>query len=197
MRTLFLSILSLAFASTVFAAKPAILDNVELKWRATTDLKDLVDANLGALPAKITIAKFKDARTVEPKNKVGENKEDEKGGALPVTTSSDVSDFVTENLRQTLKKSGLDVVDSGGTYTLNGEITDYFVTETNTYQGNLMVKLTLTKGGKVVWKNTVIGTNKRFGRSYKLDNYLETLSDTVVDFATKLAQNSDFKAQLK
>lgn len=179
-----------------FAAK-AKLEDIELKWKATTDLKEIATANLGSIAATIQIPKFKDSRNVEPKNKLGENKENEdKGILLPVTTTSDISDFVTMNFKDTLRRSGLSLVEGKADYTLNGEITEYFVTETNTYAGSMIVKLVLSKGDKPIWRGTVVGTNKRFGRSYKLDNYLETLSDLIVDLATKLALNGDFKAQL-
>lgn len=174
------------------------LENVELTWKNTTEYKDIIDTKLGSVQAKFTILPFTDARTVDPINKVGENKEDEKKGViLPVTTSSDVAAFVTENFLQSLRKSGLEILSSGGDYTLAGEITEFFVTETNTYQGILTVKLTLSKGKKQIWKSTVTGTNKRFGRTYKLDNYLETLSDTIMEFTLGLAKDPEFKSKLQ
>jgi hypothetical protein len=189
--------LLLAVPALSFAAKPN-LEGVELKWKSTTDLKEITGANLGSISAKIQIPKFKDARNVDPMTKVGENKEKaDKGIILPVTTTTDIADFVTNNFKEVLRKTGLTLVDGKADYTLNGEITEYFVNETDMYNGSMIVKLTLLKGDKPIWKGTVAGTNKRFGRSYKLDNYLETLSDLVVDFATKLATTAEFKAQLQ
>ncbi|MBC7370471.1 MAG: hypothetical protein H7326_02835 [Bdellovibrionaceae bacterium] len=187
------TILLLATALTAYAA-PKIIEGVELKWKATTDLKEVAAANLGAISSSVAIPPFKDSRKVEPMNKVGENTEGK--AALPVTTTTDIPQFVTDNVKEIFRKSGLTLAEGKGDYTLNGEIIDYFVSETNMYNGSMTVKLTLLKGDKPIWKGTVVGTNKRFGRSYKLDNYLETLSDLVVDFATKLATNHDFKSQL-
>ncbi|MFZ3229487.1 MAG: hypothetical protein WA160_04730 [Pseudobdellovibrio sp.] len=185
------------FVSSAFAAKKP-LDNIELKFKATTGPSELIATKLGLLSAKVSIDKFKDSRTVNPKNKIGENKEhEEKGIILPVTTSSDISAFVTENFMDTLKQTGLEIVQTNSNFVLTGEITDYFVTEINTYQGNLTVRMTLSKDGKVIWKSTITGTNKRFGRSYSLENYLETLSDTIVEFTTGLAKDPEFIEKLK
>jgi hypothetical protein len=193
---LFFAGLILSTTSLAFAAKN--LENIELKWKPTTDLKEIVATNLGSIDATISVPKFKDSRNVTPPNKVGENKEKfDKGIILPVTTSSDIADFVTTNFKDVLHKSGLKLSDGKGDLTLQGEITDYFVNETNNYEGSMIVKLVLLKGDKPIWKGTVSGTNKRFGRSYKYDNYMETLSDLIVDLTTKLASTADFKAQLQ
>lgn len=190
----FVAVHCFSMAASIATAAPKSLEAIELQWKATTDLKEVRAANLASIVSSIAIPTFKDSRKVEPANKIGENTEGKI--PLPVTTKSDVSQFVTDNVKEIFRKSGLNLADAKADYTLNGEIVDYFVTETNNYNGNLKINLTLLKADKPIWKGTVVGTNKRFGRSYKLDNYLESLSDLVVDFATKLATNHDFKSQL-
>jgi hypothetical protein len=41
------------------------------------------------------------------------------------------------------------------------------------------------------------GSASRWGRSYKADNYYETLSDSLLDALHKLLSNADFIAALR
>ena len=41
------------------------------------------------------------------------------------------------------------------------------------------------------------GGSKRFGRSYKAENYYETLSDSVVEAVYKMLSSSEFMAALR
>jgi hypothetical protein len=196
MKALSTVIATLLMTFSAFAAKN--VEDVELKWKPTSDMKEITEAKLGSLENTVHVMKFTDSRKVTPQNKVGENKENESTGTiLSVTTTTDIADFVTDNFIETLKKSGLSLAGDKADYTLKGDISEYFVTETNTYNGTLIARVTLFKKDKAVWKGNVVGTNKRFGRSFKLDNYYETLSDLVVDFATKLATTKEFKDQLR
>jgi Lipopolysaccharide-assembly len=112
---------------------------------------------------------------------------------LPVTTSSDVAAFVTDHAKDTLRQAGLNVVDGPGALTLSGEIRQYFVTETGTYQSQLSVVVHLKDTqGKEVWSGAIVGGTERFGRSYKADNYYETLSDAVTRATHNLLSNPGF-----
>jgi hypothetical protein len=51
--------------------------------------------------------------------------------------------------------------------------------------------------GKSLWEGNTTGSSTRFGRSYKLDNYHETLSDAIIDATGSLLQNSGFQDALK
>ena len=198
MRYLFALCLALVSAFAHAGPYAKNLDNIALVWTPTSDVSTLSAMQLAAVEGKVQIEKFKDARKPDLKNKVGENLEGQaKGTVLPVTTKSDIAGFVTENFKDTVKKAGLSVVDSGGDYVISGELNEFFVKEVDTYSALMGAKITLTKGGKVLWKGVVVGSNKRFGRSFKLENYLECFSDVIIDFAEKLFQNNDFKSQLK
>lgn len=177
-------------------AKVTLLENVEIKWTPTTELAEIVTP-LSTVSTKITIEKFKDARTVDPINKIGENKDDvKKGETFIVTTSTDMAQFATDNVTEIFKKSGFEVEDTAP-LKLSGEITEFYVTETNRYSGSLIIKMSLSKKGKVIWKSVVLGNNSRFGRSYKLYNYQETFSDLVIDLMANLSKNTEFKDALK
>ena len=49
-----------------------------------------------------------------------------------------------------------------------------------------------SKSGKALWSGLVGGSNGRWGKSYKLANYQETLSDAMIDLAQKLAADPGF-----
>lgn len=180
---------------TARAWNPEPIADVQMLWKPTNSLKDLNQLNIASISSKVKIAKLTDGREVKLKNKVGENRESD--SPKPVTTRSDVAEFVTENLTSTLKKSGLEIVETGADFVLSGEILEYFVTETNTYEGTLSIKFTLKKGDKVVWKGVITSTETRFGRSYKYDNYMEVLSDCLINLAAELFKNTEFRAKLK
>lgn len=167
------------------------LEGIPLKWKPTStigkglalDLTDLGDAT-------VQIDRFTDARK-DTSGLIGENRED----AVPkkVTTPDSVADFVTNNLRQLMAKVGLNVVESGGDAIVGGEIRSFFVEETSTYLGEVSVRVTVKdKNGKTRWTGASSGSSKRFGRSYKADNYYETLSDALIEATEGLLQNPGF-----
>ena len=84
-------------------------------------------------------------------------------------------------------------VDSGGNAIVSGEVRQFFVEETGTYQGQIALHVTVrSPAGEVLWEGSTSGTNSRFGRSYKAENYYETFSDSLIDATTSLLKNSDF-----
>lgn len=168
-----------------------LLTSVQLTWTPTTEINEvsrLVPEEV--LAVKIKIPKFEDARTIDPKNRVGMNKED--GKSLPVDTVSDIADFVTQNIHLVLQKSNLQIDDKAD-YSLSGKIIEYFVNETNTYEAVLSIQYTLKKDAKTLWQGTVTAQNSRFGRSYKLDNYQESLSDVIIENLKALMTSQNFK----
>lgn len=172
------------------------LTDVELRWKATTDMKEFSKLNLQKLlEHKFKIVDFKDNRSA-PLSRVGLNTENEKQ-PLPVDTKSNVADFITDSFTSVLKKSGFDLVKTGEDLTLSADINDFMVTETNTYMGNLTLRVRISKGEKVIWQGVVTGTSSRFGRSYKLDNYLEVMSDSIIDATLNLLKNEDLKSRMR
>ena len=51
--------------------------------------------------------------------------------------------------------------------------------------------------GRQLWKGTVNGTAKRFGRSLNPENYQEVFSDAMVNLVEGLLNNAGFRAALK
>ena len=169
-----------------------MLDNIPLKWTPTSSLTEMGPLNLSAsdLAARIHVDTLVDAR--QNPTLIGQNTE-KADKPLSVSTSSDVPAFVTEHLKDTLRAGGLTVVDDGGDLFLSGEIRQYYVTEVNMYRGELSLVLHLkNSAGKEIWSGAITGDAERFGRSYKAENYLEVLSDTLLKAGYNLMVNPGF-----
>jgi hypothetical protein len=184
-------ILLLVFAATFCVqAHAALLLNVPLQWRATSDLR------LGATemsPAAVQFEVFRDVRA--DKQAIGENREDQK--PKPVTTRDDVGAFVSTHMRQLFDSAGVKTVDSNGTVTIKGEVTQFFVRETSLYRSAVAVHLTVVgRDGKILYSGTASGEAKRFGRSYKLEDYYEVLSDAIVNTVSSMLQSAQFEKAL-
>jgi hypothetical protein len=178
-----------------FASAADKLEGIPLVWKPTQTIGKGLALDLTGLDnRKIQIETFTDARQ-DKSVLIGENREN----AVPkrVTTPDSVPDFVTRNVRQLMSKAGLNVVDSGGDVIVGGDIRSFFVAETGTYQGDVALKVTVKdRSGKTVWTGMSFGVGKRFGRSYKAENYYETLSDSIVEATRSLLQNAAFTKAL-
>jgi hypothetical protein len=182
---------TLLAVTLVAYAKPALLEHVPLQWKPTSELK------LGTMEmsqAPIQFETFQDAR--DNKEAIGENLEDEK--PKPVTTSADVGAFVATHMRELFERAGLKTVDSNGAVTIKGEVKQFFVRETNSYRSEIAVHLTVVgRDGRTLWSGLAAGDASRFGRSYRLENYYETLSDAVVNTVSSMLQSAEFQKALR
>jgi hypothetical protein len=173
-------------------AGPKLLENIPLVWKPTDTLGALGPLNLSgpAISTALHVDLLVDTRN-NP-SLVAENHENT-DRVLPVTTSGDVAAFVTDHVKEQLHVGGLNIVDGPADMTLSGEIRQYFVTETSTYHSELSLVLHLKDAqGKEVWSGAAAGAADRFGRSYKAENYYETLSDAVIRAAHNLLSNPSF-----
>jgi len=184
---LFLLLMTFALGAE---AKTPLLEHVPLRWRATSDLK-LGTMEMAQTP--VQVEPFQDARA-NPET-IGENREDE--APKPVTTNDDVGAFVSKHLRELLDKGGLKTVDSDGAVIIKGEVKQFFVRETSTYKSTVAIHLTVTsRDGQTLWSGTASGDATRFGRSYKLENYYEVLSDALVNTVSSMLQSPEFQKAL-
>ena len=184
---LFIILLTIALGAQ---AKPPKLEHVPLEWRPTSDLK-LGTMEMSQTP--IQVETFQDVRA-NPQA-IGENREDDV--PKPVTTSDDVGAFVSAHMRELLDKGGLKTVDSDGAVTIKGEVKQFFVRETGTYKSAVAVHLTVVgRDGQTLWSGTASGDATRFGRSYKLENYYEVLSDALVNTVSSMLQSAEFQKAL-
>ena len=187
-----LVLLSLGVLSaSVLAAKR--LEGIPLVWKPTNrkDNGGLVNL-VGITDVKIQVTPFVDTRA--DKVKFGENQEDKV--PKPVTTSGSVADFCTQHFGDTLKQLGLTVVAEGGDVVVSAEILEFMVIETNTYKGEVRLKVSVKRQGETAWVGLASGTSSRFGRSYRDENYFETISDSLLDAALRTASDEGFRRAL-
>ena len=166
---------------------------IPLIWKPTTSLArggtiDLTGRTLAQLRIEVT-----DDRT-EP-GFIGRNTE--KLPPRKVTTPDSVASFVGVHLKQLISSTGVAEVDDAGTVLLKAEIQQFFVEETEIYNGNVRLKVTLVNNsGAPVWTGITSGTSIRFGRSYSAENYYETMSDSLIDAVHNLMRNTAFRTAL-
>jgi hypothetical protein len=143
--------------------------------------------------AHIQFLPFQDLRS--NKELIGENQEDDK--PKPVTTTDDVGAFVATHMRELFAHAGLKTVDSDGDVIIKGEIMQFYVMETSTYKAEVGVHLTVVdRAGKTLWAGLASGDADRFGRSYKLENYYEVLSDAIVNTVSSMLDSTQFQSAL-
>ena len=183
----FSGLIILALGSLALAAP---LVNVPLEWKPTSDLR-LGSTQMTA--ATVQFEPFKDVRDMP--QKIGENREDDT--PKPVTTQDDVGAFVSKHMRELFTKAGIKTVDAGGDVIVRGEVRQFFVRETHTYQGEVAVHLTVVgKDGATLYSGVAPGDASRFGRSYLLENYYEVLSDALVNATSSTLQSGEFQKAL-
>jgi hypothetical protein len=170
--------------------EPVVLQNEPLEWRPTSDLK------LAAMEMPLVSIQFEPFQDVRSnKQAIGENRE--KSEPRPVTTDADVGAFVSSHMRGLFDSAGLKTVDGGGAVIIRGEVTRFFARETSTYQSEVAVHLTVVdRSGKALWSGIASGDARRFGRSYKLENYYEVLSDAIVNTVSSMLQSEQFQKAL-
>ncbi len=188
------AVLPICFALSVAAyGATRLLEHIPLQWKPTSQLSLAGVAQTS--PTPIQFESFKDTRAKA--DLIGENHEDDDKPPKPVTTSDDVGAFVSAHMRELFNKAGLNTVDSNGAVIVKGEVQQFFVEETSTYQAQVVVHLTLVdRNGKTLWSGTASGDQKRFGRSYRAENYYEVLSDAVVNTTSSMLQSSEFQKAL-
>jgi hypothetical protein len=176
------------------AAKKLLL-GVWLQWRPTDDKKIASVDPTGLAEATVSFAPFTDDR--QKPDLIGESREEEdEGKILPVTTASEVPEFCRVHMEDMFKQAGVRIPASGAVFVLKGQVESFFVTERDTYVGAVRIKVDLAKGGRSVWSGYAAGASKRWGRSYKLDNYYQASSDALMDATAKLLNEPSFRNAL-
>jgi len=170
------------------------LENIPLLWMPTIGMFSIGSADLAELQnARLQIDPVTDRR--ENTELIGRNRE--KQAPRQVTTADDVPAFVANRMKALISIAGIKVVDGDGTAILKTELTQFFVDEANTYQAEVILRVTLTDpDGNVLWSGRTSGAAARFGLSFKADNYYQTLSDSLVGAVQQLLQNRSFRQAL-
>jgi hypothetical protein len=188
-----MAMLLLALVVSPLLANGKILDT-DLVWKPSrTNLElGLPSINLLRFQGKaIFLAPFTDGRP-DP-SVIGENRENLKRSPFPkVTTHEDVPKWVTAQGRTFLANLGLPITDSPASRVIKGEILSFFVVEGDDYIGDVRIKVQVERDGQPIWSGLALGSAKRFGRSYKTENYVETLSDSLQEAYASLLKNPSF-----
>jgi Uncharacterized lipoprotein/Lipopolysaccharide-assembly len=195
-RRIFAATTACLLAGTAFSGSTPLRD-IPLKWTPTNSLAEMgpLDVSGPLLTTSVHVDDFVDTR--QNPATVAENRE-KPANVRPVTTSTDVASYFTEHLRDSMKAAGLNVVDGAADVTVRGEIREFFVTESDLYRGNLSLLVSVKNGeGKELWSGVIGGGAEHFGRSYRADNYYETISDMVLRASYNLLANPGFHDSLK
>jgi hypothetical protein len=190
LRPLFLCTAIVCGAVLTAADGPTL--STPLVWKPTSKLSDAAEKiNLTPFATqKIALLPLVDNR--KDKGLLGENHE--KAQARFVSTTDAVAPFVNVQFLTLMKESGLPVTDqaAGASIVVSGELLRFSVQEKDTYQGEFRALLQVQSGEKIVWKGMAVGRATRFGRSYKLENYHEVLSDCLVEAVSRLLSDEVF-----
>lgn len=180
-------------AVAVAAVAAENMTNVHLIWKPTSTVLDygVQPINLMQFEGiKIAVLPFTDSRA--DKALMGENRES--AAVKTVTTQDNVAAFATEHAIEILKGLAFPISEDAAQarFTLTGEIIKFNVVERETYQGEVRIKLSILSGNQLVWKGLIMGRASRFGRSYKLENYFEVLSDSLLEAVARMAMDETF-----
>jgi hypothetical protein len=89
-------------------------------------------------------------------------------------------------------------VGSQGQVIVSGDVLKFEVEESDTYRGQVMVKLYARDAkGALLWEGVMSGSAERFGRSFNLENYYEVLSDSLIEGVSSLLSRTDFVQSVK
>lgn len=178
---------------TGLSARPKALD-VPLKWTPNQKVSLPAFDVTGGLQT-VTPAPIADKRE-KSKSQIGENTEEKQ--VVPITTRSDVPQFVADAVSMHLKALGIELKAEGADRIVTMELLEFWVTESDTYQGQVRVKFSVTDaGGQELWGAVVNGAGENWGRSLKPINYTETLSNALQDLMVKLAGQDGFSRVVK
>lgn len=165
---------------------------VPLIWKPTSELNVL--SRPTPTGVVVSIKPFTDSR--KNKSEIGRNIEDTQH-IKTVTTKDNVAAWSTEQFSDLIRRHGFSVSQNGNVI-LMGDVIDFYVDEDNTYKSRVSVKLkAVNSSGDSLWEGVMSGSATRYGRSYSLENFYETLSDAMIDAVTELLQKTNFTDSLK
>jgi hypothetical protein len=195
-----------ALAAPLRAAKG--FTEIPLEWRPTITRLDLKVPEIDHAPfarVRIRVDTFADARGVAA-GTLGETSA-AGGASVPLSTPDDLPAFVTDEFlallrdfdlpviddRQ-LRAMGADVVDKNATIVqVKGSIATFSVTVGKALDAEVRLDVTLVDArGQDLWKGSSSGKAGRLGRSYKLRDAQEALSEALQEAIAQLLRTPDF-----
>jgi hypothetical protein len=138
----------------------------------------------------IELKTLTDLRALPDRSVVGENRERKTPRPIKATTS--VAEFATDVLQRCLSEWGVRL--EPGDLVLHGEITNFLVTEEQTYSTASAIRFRLEdQSGLVVWEGIASGEAHQWGRSFSAENYNEQISDALKKTFASLVSNPGFQ----
>jgi len=162
------------------------MDAVPLLWKPTVEPKKYWHPDLTKM--QLSVGDFRDMR--EDKSLIGRNIQDPHD-VKKVRTGDEVGKWVSLMTKKTIVDYGISISDSSDAV-LTGDIVDFMVEEGEDYKANVNIKFSITgRSGNEIWTGMVSGSSTRFGRSFNIENYYESLSDAVIDAVGRLVEGTD------
>lgn len=162
-------------------ARPRLQD-IPLVWKPTDDIASFDVIDLTAYDnTTFTIMPFRDMR--KDRAEIGKNVEGRSGGeALPVTTKDDVAKWMTERFSHIMEQFGLELAPANGNFIVEADILKFYVLEDSVYKAEVSLKVKVKDAkGESVWAGITNGSAKRWGSSYKAENYYESLGNACLE----------------
>lgn len=181
--------LAAALLSVLGCSSHKSLENVPIVWKPTSGMAVSDYGQSDLVKQRLSIHPFTDSRT--NKREIGRNLEE--SPTRMVSTNENVGMWCTNRLTELLKSSGANFSESNPTLIISGEVVDFRVDETDNYNGRVGIKIKASEpNGRIIWEGMMSGTAKRFGRSFNIDNYYETLSDAFLEGFSHLMRSDLF-----
>ena len=172
------------------------LQDLQLAWTPNTTLSEMgpLDVSGALLTTPINFDTFVDQR--ENPSLIGENREDA-AKARTVKTSADIPAFMSTHMRDLARAAGANVSDAPDAIRINADVRQFFVIETDNYRGqiSLLVHVRDPKG-KELWTGIINGGAENYGRSFRADNYNETISNMLMRATYNLLASASFRESL-
>lgn len=185
--------LSLAGLLIATGCKPASMGplTVPLQYRTPEGASSVQPMTKGEVAVVVT-----DQR--EKKDVIGQNIEE----VTPkvVLTSDDPAAFVRGVVVRQLQTRGATIAAAGtpARRQVVVQLTNFYCTESNMYRSSVVFKAQVFgEDGKPMWDGLVSGTAETWGRSYKAEDYQETLSDATSDAVAHLLSTPGVVAALQ
>ena len=109
------------------------------------------------------------------------------------------ADFVRAALVQVLPAYAVPVSPDSvnHTHVLQLTMSRFWTLEGNTYEATITALAVLAdRNGNTLWQAEISGANKRWGRSFQPEAYLQVFSDAALDLGARLARDPGFRAAM-
>ena len=104
---------------------------------------------------------------------------------------------MSTHMRDLARAAGANVSDAPDAIRINADVRQFFVIETDNYRGqiSLLVHVRDPKG-KELWTGIINGGAENYGRSFRADNYNETISNMLMRATYNLLASASFRESL-